>query len=158
MRATAIIAALVWSMLAAVPASAGPAEDATGFVSKVMDQFNGGDAKAFVAAHEDDALIVDEFAPHLWTGAGSVKQWLDAYVKMSAADKISGGRVDYGKPLQATSDGKTAYVVLPTTYRFVQNGAKMAEPSSMTFVLRRKGQDWKIASWTFAGGVAAAEK
>ena len=80
MRATAIIAALVWSMLAAVPASAGPAEDATGFVSKVMDQFNGGDAKAFVAAHEDDALIVDEFAPHLWTGAGSVRQWLDAYV------------------------------------------------------------------------------
>ena len=158
MRATPIIAAVVWAMLFPVPATAGPAEDATGFVTKVMDQFNGGDAKAFVAAHEDDAVIVDEFAPHIWTGAGSARKWLDTYVKMSAAEKISGGRVDYGKPLQATSDGKTAYVVLPTTYRFVQNGAKMAEPSSMTFVLRRSGQDWRLASWTFAGSVPAVEK
>ena len=77
---------------------------------------------------------------------------------VGSSRKISGGRVDYGKPLQATSDGKTAYVVLPTTYRFVQNGAKMAEPSSMTFVLRRSGQDWRIASWTFAGSVPAVEK
>ena len=35
----------------AAPASAGPADDATGFVTKIIDQFNGGDAKAFVNAH-----------------------------------------------------------------------------------------------------------
>jgi ketosteroid isomerase-like protein len=125
----------------------------------IMDKFNGGDVKAWVAAQEDDTMIVDEFGPHVWTGTGSAQRWLDDYMKDSTATGITGGRVDYGKPLQATSDGTTAYIVLPTTYRFVQKGAKMAEPGSMTFVMKRAGNDWKIASWTYsAGGVPAPEK
>src|SRR5690349_20151209 len=136
-----------------------PAEDATKFVTTIIDKFNGGDVKAWVGAQADDTLIVDEFAPHSWSGAGSAKRWLDAYMKDSQANGVSGGRVDYGKPLQATSDGTTAYLVLPTTYRFVQKGAKMAEPSSMTFVMKRDGKDWKITSWTYsAAGAAAPEK
>ena len=159
MRSAAfILTALASSMLATAPAVAGPAEDATSFVTSIMDKFNGGDSKAFVAAHQSDALIVDEFAPHVWTGPGSAQHWLDAFTKMSAAESISGSRVDYGKPLQATSDGQTAYIVLPTTYRFALKGTKMAEPGSMTFVVKRAGEGWKIASWTYSGGAAAPEK
>src|SRR5689334_9357719 len=130
-----IVAAFTSTLLVAGPVSAGPAEDATGFVTSIMDKFNGGDAKAFIAAHEDNAVIVDEFGRHLWTGTGTAKQWLDEYTKMSSADGITNPRVDYGKPLQANSDGNFAYVVLPTTYRWVQKGAKMAEPGSITFVV-----------------------
>ena len=32
----------------------------------------------------------------------------------------------------------------------------MAEPSSMTFVMKRAGNEWKIASWTFSAPSAAA--
>jgi hypothetical protein len=136
---------------AAAPApSATPADDATKFVTGILDKFNGGDAKAWLSAQDDNALIVDEFAPHTWSGAGSPKQWLDAYAKDSTANGITEGRVDYGKPLQARSDGTTAYVVLPTTYRFTQKGTKMAEASSMTFVMKRDGESWKITSWTYS--------
>jgi hypothetical protein len=133
-----------------------PADDATRFVTTIIDKFNGGDVKSWLAAQEDNTLIVDEFAPHVWAGAGSPQRWLDAYMKDSLANGVSGGRVDYGKPLRAASDGKTAYIVLPTTYRFVQKGAKMAEPSSMTFVMNRQGDQWKIASWTFSAAAPAA--
>lgn len=133
-----------------------PADDATKFVTTIIDRFNGGDVKAWLAAQEDNTLIVDEFAPHLWTGAGSPQRWLDAYTKDSAVKGVTGGRVDYGAPLRADSDGRTAYVVLPTTYRFVQKGARMAEPSSMTFVVNRQGSQWKIASWTFSAAATAA--
>jgi ketosteroid isomerase-like protein len=152
------VAVFASTLLAAAPVSAGPAEDATSFVTSIMDKFNGGDAKAFLAAHEHNAVIVDEFGRHLWTGTGTAKQWLDDYTKMSSADGITNPRVDYGKPLQANSDGNSAYVVLPTTYRWVQKGAKMAEPGSITFVVRRYGQQWKIVSWTYSGGAAAPEK
>jgi hypothetical protein len=48
---------------------------------------------------------------------------------------------------------------MPTTYRFVQNGLKMAEPSNMTFVIKHGHAGWKITSWTYsATGPAAAEK
>ena len=139
------------------PALAGPAEDATKAVTTVLDKFNGGDAAAFVAAHRDGAVIVDEFAPYSWSGSGSVKIWLDAYAADATKRGISGGRVDYGKPLQANSDGSSAYIVLPTTYSFTQNSKKMAAKGSMTFVMAKTGGDWKIASWTYSGATPAPQ-
>lgn len=134
-----------------------PADSAVTFLTAAIDKFNGGDVDAWVSAHADDAVIVDEFAPHVWAGTGSARRWIEDYAKHSQANAIGGGRVDYDKPLLATSDGASAYIVLPTTYRFVQNGAKMAEPSSMTFVMKRAGESgWKIASWTFSATAAAA--
>jgi len=162
LKSILIAAALSTCSVAAqaqTPPAANPAADATKFVTTIMDKFNGGDIKAWLSAQADDTLIVDEFGPHTWTGAGSAQRWLDAYGKDSQANGITQPRVDYGKPLQATSDGTTAYIVLPTTYRFMQKGMKMAEPSSMTFVVKRDGKDWKITSWTYsAAGAPAPEK
>jgi len=150
------VAAPLW--LVGAPAAAAPADDATVFIKTVMDKFNGGDAKAFVAAHETNALIVDEFGRHVWTGSATAQHWLDDYAADSKARGISGGRVDYGKPIAANGDASSAYVVLPTTYRFVQNGTRMAGAGSMTFVVRRDGNDWKIASWTYSGATPTPEK
>jgi SnoaL-like domain len=165
-KSVLLVAATIasWSAAAASqpatpPPALPPAADATKFVTRILDKFNSGDTKAWLSAQQDNTLIVDEFAPHTWSGAGSPQRWLDAYAKDAQANGVIGGRVDYGKPLQATSDGTTAYIVLPTTYRFVQKGAKMAEPGSMTFVTTREGDGWKIASWTYsASGAAAPEK
>lgn len=153
------LAATMWSatLWAAQPAKpANPADDATKFVTTIIDKFNAGDTKSWVSAQEDNAMIVDEFGPHSWSGAGSPQRWLDDYTKDSATNGVTGGRVDYGKPTEATSDGKTAYIVLPTTYRFVQKGTKMAEQGSLTFVARNEGGAWKIASWTWSTQKPAA--
>jgi len=150
-KSTLTLCAIAACLLAAGPANAGPAEDATAAVTTVLDKFNGGDIDAFFAAHRDGALIIDEFAPYVWGGSGSAQQWGTDYGKDAAARGISGGRIDYGKPLQAVSDGANAYIVLPTTYRFTQKGAKMAGAGSMTFVMSRTGGTWKISSWTYAG-------
>lgn len=149
--------ALGLSVLCASPSWAGPAEDAAASLASIMDKFNAGDAAAFIAAHQDGAIIVDEFAPYVWGGPGSAQRWVADYVAYTQAMGDSGGRVDYGKPIQAASDGNSAYVVLPTTYRFVRKGTKMAGPGSMTFVMRRAGNEWKIGSWTYSGATPAPE-
>ena len=157
MLKSVLVAAATWSVAgSAIAQPVDPANEATKFVTTIIDKFNSGDTKAWVAAQEDNTLIVDEFGPHVWSGAGSPQRWLDAYAKDAQENKITGSRVDYGKPLQATSDGKTAYIVLPTTYSFVEKGTKMSEPSSMTFVVNRDGSGWKIASWTYSAAGAAA--
>jgi len=151
----AATAALSWFLAAPAPAQpANTADDAAKFVTTIIDKFNGGDVKAWLSAQDDNAIIVDEFAPHVWTGSGSPQKWLDDYMKDSQVNGVSGGRVDYGKPLQARSNGTTAYIVLPTTYRFVQKGTKMAEPSSMTFVMKKEAAGWKISSWTYSATAA----
>lgn len=139
-------------------AAAAPADDATAFIGTVMDAFNKGDAKAFVAAHENNAVIVDDFGQHVWTGPNTAQHWFDDFTKMMTATATTGGRMDYGKPIQATSDGASAYVVLPTTYHYAAKGAKMAEAGTMTVVLKREGSGWKIASWAYAQGPAAPDK
>lgn len=151
-----IAASIIIVPAAAFAQAANPADDATRFVTTIMDKFNAGDVNAWLSAQADDTSIVDEFAPHSWSGPGSPKRWLDAYGKDSQANGVTSPRVDYGKPLQAVSDGKSAYVVLPTTYRFTRKGIRMAEPSSMTFVMSHDAGTWKITSWTFSATAAAA--
>lgn len=155
MQRTALLLAL--SLLVATAAKAGPAQDATAVVTNVLDKFNAGDTKAFFAAHRDGAVIVDEFAPFFWSGSHSAQRWAAAYAVDAKKKGISGGRVDYGRPLQATSDGASAYVVLPTRYRFTQHGRKMVGKGSMAFVMTRRGAAWKIASWTYSGATSVPE-
>ena len=155
---TLTLGAIASCLLAAGPANAGPAEDATAAITATLDKFNGGDIDAFFAAHRDGALIIDEFAPYVWGGAGSVQKWAGDYTKNAEVRGVTGGRMDYGKPIHAASDGSSAYIVLPTTYRFTMKGAKMAGAGSMTFVMNRVGDGWKIASWTYSGAEPSPDK
>ena len=165
MRKSVLVAAAAlcaWPVAVAAqnvePAPPNAADEATKFVTSSMDKFNGGDVKGWLSSQTEDAVIVDEFGRHIWTGKGSAQQWLDDYMADSKTKGVTAGRVDYEKPLQATSDGSNAYVVLPTTYRFMQNGQKMAAGGSMTFVLKKSGNDWKISSWTYSGASWAPEQ
>ena len=158
MRKQTLVISVASVLLAGSPAAAAPAPDPTAFVTTMIDKFNGGDTKAWVAAQEDNTYIVDDFGPHVWTGHGSAQRWLDDYMKMSKAEGISGGRVDYGKPIATDTGPETTYLVLPSTYRFVQKGAKMASTGSLTFVIKHDGKDMKIASWTFSGSTAAPDR
>jgi ketosteroid isomerase-like protein len=64
------------TLVLSTPATAGPAEDATVVVTTWLDKFNAGDVDAFFSAHQDGALIVDEFAPFVWGGSQSAQHWL----------------------------------------------------------------------------------
>jgi len=141
LAATAVLAA---------PAIAGPAEEATAAVTTWLDKFNAGDVNAFKAAHTTDTVIVDEFEPYLWTGAGAPQRWLEDYGKDSTAGGITGGRLDYAAPLRASANDTMAYIVLPTIYRMTQGGKAKSAAGTMTFVMTKVGNDWKIASWTYS--------
>jgi len=158
MRSTILTGLATLFLASAAPTFAAPIDDATATVTTVLDKFNGGDIDAFFAAHRDGAVIVDEFAPFVWGGLQSVQRWADDYGADAKRRGISGGRVDYGKPIQANSSGSSAYIVLPTTYRFVQNGTKMAGAGSMIFVMARDAGAWKISSWTYSGATPTPER
>lgn len=145
-------------MASATPTFAAPIDDATVSITSVLDKFNSGDINAFFAAHRDGALIVDEFAPFVWGGPQSVQRWASDYDVDAKRRGIRDGRIDYGKPIQANSDGTSAYIVLPTTYRFTQNGTKMAGAGSMTFVMAHELTGWKISSWTYSGATSTPER
>jgi ketosteroid isomerase-like protein len=141
-----------------VPVQAAPAGDAVSAVTTWLDKFNAGDMNAFYAAHAPGAVIVDEFAPYVWTGKDSPHVWADGFDADAKAHGISEPRMDYAAPIRADSDGKSAYIVVPTIYRIKQNGRSMSAAGTMTFVMSNTAAGWKIASWSYAAPAPAADR
>jgi ketosteroid isomerase-like protein len=142
----------------AAPANARPADDAVAAITGWIDKFNAGDMDAFYAAHAANPIIIDEFAPFVWSGKDSPHAWANDFEADARAHGITDPRMDYAAPIRAESDGKSAYIVLPTVYRIKQNGRSMSAAGTMTFVMIHAANGWKIASWTYAAPAPAVDK
>ena len=127
-------------------------DDPSAPVRQFIDGFNTGNVQAAFATYASGAItIVDEFAPHIWTGTDAARHWADAYDKHAQATGVTDGKVTYGKPTRVEVDGDVAYVILPTLYMYKEHGNALQEEGQMTVVLNREAGAWKIRSWTWSG-------
>jgi ketosteroid isomerase-like protein len=147
-----VVIALLAAVLCApvvIPASQ---EDVSAPVQQFIDGFNKGDVQSAFAAYATGAItIVDEFAPHIWTGPEAAHQWADAYDKHAQATGVTDGLVTYAQPTRTEVDGDVAYVVMPTVYLYKEHGNPLREEGQMTVVLNHQARGWKIRSWTWTG-------
>jgi len=144
----ALLAAVLW-VPAAIP---GGRDDVSAPVRQFIDGFNTGNVQSAFAAYATGPItIVDEFAPHIWTGPDAAHQWADAYDKHAQATGVTDGVVTYGEPTRTEVEGDVAYVIMPTVYRYKEHGQPMREEGQMTAVLQREGPAWKIRAWTWSG-------
>jgi ketosteroid isomerase-like protein len=157
MRFSLSVAAAAMLALAS-PVRAAPVDDALSSLRTWLDRFNAGDMPAFFDGHAASATIVDEFAPYIWAGAKAPQGWAESFTADSKAHAITEPHMDYAAPIRAESDGKSAYIVLPTVYRCKQNGRSMSAAGTMTFVMAHQGADWKIASWTDSAPAVAQDR
>jgi len=119
--------------------------------------FNAGDnAKAAALASPSGLVIVDEFAPHLWTGKSAFATWSADFDKDAKAKGITEPMVTMDAPLVNTISGDVAYLVCPMTYIYKQKGVPMREPARMAMVLHKEGAVWRFMSWTWTGTVPKA--
>ena len=134
-------------------AQATPLEAAKMFLAA----FNAGDnAKTAALASPSGLVIVDEFAPHLWTGKSAFTTWMADYDKDAKAKGLTEPKVTMDAPLVNAISGDVAYLVCPMTYIYKQKGVAMREPARMAMVLHKEGAVWKFMSWTWTGTVPKA--
>ena len=153
MRAISLkfLSAVTLILLFTGAAFASEASDVMKPVHQFIDGFNKGDAKSALAACADEAYIIDEFPPYEWHGANACSKWADAYEADAKKNGISDGVVTVGKPRHVEISGDHAYVVVPATYAFNQNGKPMKESNStMTLGLQKTSSGWRISSWTWS--------
>ena len=144
-----VLIALVFCGPAVVPATG---DDPAAPVRQFIDGFNAGNVQSAFAAYASGPIaIVDEFAPHLWTGPHAAHEWADAYDKHAQATGVSDGKVTYGKPARIVRDAETAYVLLPAVYLYKEHGKPVKEEGQFTAVLNRESGAWKIRGWTWTG-------
>jgi ketosteroid isomerase-like protein len=146
--ALAILAGVLWIPVA----FAATADDAAAPIRQFIDAFNKGDAAAgFALYSQGEITIVDEFAPHQWTGVHAAQDWATAYDKHAQANGVSDGIVKYGAPTRMEVEGEFAYVILPTEYLYKERGKPMDEKGQITAVLHKEAGAWKIRGWTWSG-------
>lgn len=127
-------------------------QDVSAPVRQFIDGFNTGNVQsAFAAYSSGNITIIDEFAPHIWTGPDAAHQWADAYEKHAQTTGVADGKVTYSKPTRTEVDGDVAYVIMPTVYVYNEHGKPMREEGQMTVVLNHEAGGWKIRSWTWSG-------
>ncbi len=120
-------------------------------VHQFIDGFNKGDAKSALAACADEAFIIDEFPPYQWHGAGACSAWANDYQTEVKKTGVTDGNVTLGKPRHVDISADRAYVVVPTTYTFKQNGKPVKESNAMmTFALQKDSSGWRITAWTWS--------
>ena len=148
----AVVVALLAIFLCAPAVVCTSQDDVSVPVRQFIDGFNTGNVQVAFAAYANGPItIVDEFAPHIWSGPDAAHQWADAYDKHAQAMGVTDGKVTYGQPTRTEIEGDVAYVVMPTVYLYKERGKSLREEGQMTIVLNREAGGWKIRSWTWTG-------
>src|SRR5579863_4804067 len=157
MKMTTFSAALAAASVFSLVIASGPAlaaKAASGPLAAIhqfIDDFNKGDMAGAKAAHVDAPTIIDEPAPHLWTGAGAVDAWAGDLTKDAKVNGDTEGRVRLGRVLLAHVETDKAYVHMTADYLYREHRKAMVEHGGFTFALTKVGGDWKIAGWAWNG-------
>jgi len=145
-----LAAVMAVAVFASGAASASDKTDAMAVVHKWVDSFNKGDGKTGPSYCADGALIIDDFAPHVWQGSGACASWYKDYEAFAAKAQITAPSVALGKTRHLDIDSGYAYLVTPTTLTFTQAGKPVTNKAIITMSLKKGSSGWQITGWAWA--------
>ncbi|MGO9829156.1 MAG: nuclear transport factor 2 family protein [Myxococcaceae bacterium] len=120
-------------------------------VNQFIDGFNKDDVKTALAACAAAAFIIDEFPPYAWQGPTACSDWANDFDANSKKEGITQPVVTLGKARHLEVTGERAYVVVPASYNFKQNGNPTAETGSIwTVALQKVAAGWRITGWAWS--------
>jgi ketosteroid isomerase-like protein len=143
-------AVLVVSVFASAAAIASEKTDAMAVVHQWVDAFNKGDGKAATSYCADGALIIDDFAPHVWQGPGACANWYKDYEAFVAKGQVTDPSVALGKSHHLDVDSGYAYLVTPATLTYAKAGKPVTEKAIVTMALKKGSSGWQITGWAWA--------
>jgi ketosteroid isomerase-like protein len=144
-------AALVLATSLAAPVAGAENANVMTPIRQFVDGFNREDAKAIAAACAPEASIIDDFPPHAWLGLNACAKWFSAFEAYAQRTGITGSIVTLGRPWQVSVTGDRAYVVVPATYAYKEQGkAKIETGSVFTLALQKTATGWLIAGWAWS--------
>lgn len=124
--------------------------DAMAVVHKWVDSFNKGDGNTGASYCADGALIIDDFAPHVWQGPGACASWYKDYEAFTAKEQATAASVALGKTRHLDIDSGYAYLVVPTILKYTKAGRPVMERGIVTMSLKKGGSGWQITGWAWA--------
>ncbi len=145
---TFAVFAIVFSAL--MSAAASDKADVVAVVQKWTDSFNSSDLEASRAVCAPDAVVRDDFPPHVWQGPDACGQWFKGYVAMAAKSSVTAGKIVVGVPSHLDVESSSAYLVAPVTLSFNRGSKPVKEKGVVTMALHKGDAGWRITGWAWA--------
>ncbi len=137
----------------AEPALASDESDVMAVVKAYLADMNNGNVADFTKRCAPQAVILDDFPPHVWQGANACTEWLNALVAYDAKTGVAPEALTIGAPRRLSVDGDHAYAVLPAGYKYTLQGKPVDETHSVwTIALQKMADGWRVTGWAWAQG------
>lgn len=114
-----------------------------------------GDIGAMTNIWEHTATVIDGFAPFIWSGPGALHAWwsqAQALLKPAGIDTIE---TDLKGWQRFSIQGDHAFVVAAATAWLLSPAMSLKATGTTSFILHRTDANWRIVSWSWAGGEPA---
>lgn len=122
-------------------------------VSQAVRAFNVGDYKSWAAACASPAQIIDDFPPHVWSGATACSDWVAALETTAKKQKLTNITVAFGTPTTSVVTGDVAYMVFPASLHYNANDKPVRKTGAvMTIALKKTSAGWLMTGWAWADG------
>src|SRR5690348_11203700 len=119
---------LAAALLVAAPAYADDASDIAAAVNAYNDTLNKGDLAGAAAYYAPNPVIIDEFTPHIWSGANAFAQWGQDYGTFAQGRMMTEPVMTLDKPTHVEASGDRGYAAFPATFHFKRKGTPTDEP------------------------------
>lgn len=118
---------------------------------RFVEGFNNDDVDLVQAACVDESSIIDDFPPYQWTGRAATTRWYRDLAGMAAQYGGSDWSVVLDEPRHLMVSDRLAYVVIPVTARWLENGTPAKRTGYLTAALRELTEEWRISAfaWTW---------
>ena len=117
-------------------------------IEKVARFIETGADEYLAAFAERDVVILENFAPFLFTGPGAVTSW--AKQMRDHARDLTGLKHTFGLAQDYAADEAKAFFSLPTHWSGTSNGQPFHEDGGWAFLLVKQRGDWRVKSYGWA--------
>lgn len=130
----------------ASPAVAGPEEDAMQVVQKWAAAFNASDVDTIVALYSPDALFLGTGSRTVVLDPKGIREYFE---RALLTDRPRGARL-LSHSSRVLDDGAVVITGLDETTA-VRDGKTISSPGRVTFIVAKRGADWKIVHFHRSG-------
>lgn len=153
MRFSHALAALIVSAALWAPAGATSVNGAVQApIAGAIAAANADNLAALNSYFARNAVVVDEFAPFVWSGPDAARRWWAAMDSTNAAEHVSAMHVQMQEITRANITRSGAYVVVRLGITWRDHGKPWRETGLWALTLHPSANAWKIvsASWATA--------
>jgi ketosteroid isomerase-like protein len=149
-RTSLTFAVFAMAVSAFMPALASDKANVMGVVQKWADSFNSSDVEAGRAVCAPDAVVLDDFPPHVWQGSDARGgQGFKGYSAMAVKASITDGKIVVGVPSHLDIELNDAYLVAPVVLTFNKCRKPVKDDGVVTMALHKGDAGWRITGWAW---------